>query len=324
MSDLQPVLKLNRSKVIQPRTQERTKFKLKLDSKTGKLKSIPIGTELEVMSYTDPRWSYGGSGRTGKTSKSQVSISRPIQNYRWWFRFLKLAIELEEHGYTFVERKKVPIKKKDKSGYEYKEVKEKVIVNRRRYVDWDLDSVLTQSFDKWWSTHQDLFIERPNHATEITTVDDVVFNDHTRYFSVDTRMGVNDSLTSIREMLSGVHSQRVQKRTAQWVITGTMRQETLFNCYNCLVMWLQGGDNESILKSGMFRLSRGSKVEWLEDTSRGDIRKDREGSQNYLWRPSAQNLNKMRDMLIPARRLILTVCDGYFSGHPRDKKYFGK
>ena len=321
MSDLQPVLKLNRSKVIQPRTQERTKFKLKLDSKTGKLNSIPIGTELEVMSYTDPRWSYGGSGRTGKTSKSQVSISRPIQNYRWWFRYLKLAIELEELGYTFVERKKVPIKKKDKSGYEYKEIKEKVTVNRRRYIDWDLDDVLNLSFDKWWSTHQDLFIERPNHATEITTVDDVVFDDHTRYFSVDTRMGVNDSLTSIREMLSGVHSQRVQKRTAQWIITGTMRQETLFNCYNCLVMWLQGGDNESILKSGMFRLSRGSKVEWLEDIGRGDVRKRRE---DYVSRPSAQNLNKMRDMLIPARRLILTVCDGYFSGHPRDKKYFGK
>ena len=212
MSDLQPVLKLNRSKVIQPRTTERKRFRI--DSRSGK--PIQIGTELEVTSYTDPRWSYGGSGRTGKTSKSQVSISRPIQNYRWWFRYLKLAIELEELGYTFVERKKVPIKKKDKSGYEYKEIKEKVTVNRRRYIDWDLDDVLNLSFDKWWSTHQDLFIERPNHATEITTVDDVVFDDHTRYFSVDTRMGVNDSLTSIREMLSGAHSQRVRKRTAQW------------------------------------------------------------------------------------------------------------
>ena len=319
MSDLQPVLKLSHSKVIQPRTKERTKFKLKLDSRTGQFNSIPIGTELEVTSYTDPRWSYGGSGRTGRTSKGQVQISRPIQNYRWWFRILKLSIELEKLGFTFTERKKVPIKKKGKSGYEYKEVKEKVIVNRRRYVGWDLDDVLTMSFDKWWSTHQDLFIERPNHASEVTTVDDVVFDDHTRYFKVDTRMGVNDSLTSIREILSGEHSQRVQKRTAQWVITGTMRQEKLFNCYNCLVMWLQGGDNESILKSGMFRSSRGSKVEWLEDIGRGDVRKKKE---DYVARPSAQNLNKMRDMLIPACRLILTVCDGYFSKHPRDKVYF--
>ena len=67
--------------------------------------------------------------------------------------------------------------------------------------------------------------------------------------------------------------------------------------------------------------ARGSKVEWLEDIGRGDVRKRRE---DYVARPSAQNLNKMRDLLNPARRLILTVCDGYFSKHPRDKRYFGK
>ena len=149
----------------------------------------------------------------------------------------------------------------------------------------------------------------------------MVIDPNLRYFKVDTRMGINDTVRSLREMLDGVHSKKVEKRTAKWSVTGNLRQEKLFNCYNCLVMWLQGGDNESILKSGMFRLSRGSKVEWLEDIGRGDIRKRRE---DYVSRPSAQNLNKMRDMLIPARRLILTVCDGYFSGHPRDKKYFGK
>ena len=98
-----------------------------------------------------------------------------------------------------------------------------------------------------------------------------------------------------------------------------MRQETIFNCYNALVMWLQGGDNESILKSGMFRASRGKKVEWLEDIGRGDVRKKKE---DYVARPSAQNLNRMRDLLIPGRRLVLTVSDGYFSKHPRNKVYF--
>ncbi len=39
-------------------------------------------------------------------------------------------------------------------------------------------------------------------------------------------------------------------------------------------------DDESILKSGLFRMSRGQKVESLEDTARGDIRKDRERGQN--------------------------------------------
>ena len=77
-----------------------------------------------------------------------------------------------------------------------------------------------------------------------------------------------------------------------------------------------------VLKSELFRMSRGQRVEWLEDTSRGDIRKDREGDQDYVWRPSAQNLNKTRDMLIPARRVVVTVSDGYFCKHPRDIVYF--
>jgi len=47
------------------------------------------------------------------------------------------------------------------------------------------------------------FIERPDQLSEATTVDDVVFYDQTRYFKVDIRMGVNDSLSSIREILSG-------------------------------------------------------------------------------------------------------------------------
>jgi|ETNmetMinimDraft_13_1059891.scaffolds.fasta_scaffold04178_11 hypothetical protein len=321
MGDIQPVLKLNYAKVIRPRTKERKKFQLKLDSRTGQYNSIPIGSELEVVNYVDPRWSYGGSGRTGRISKNQVAIPRAIQNYRWWFLWLRLCLELDEIGHTFVERKKVPVKKKGKTGYQYKEIKEKVIVDRNKYVGWDLDSVLTLPFDKWWSTHGDLFVETPQHASEISSVEDIVFDEHSRFFRVDSRMGVNQSLKSIREMLSSEHGKRIRKGTARWKVTGTMRQEKLFNSYNCLVMWLQGGDNESILKSGMFRNSRGSKVEWLEDIGRGDVRKRRE---DYVARPSAQNLNKMRDLLNPARRLILTVCDGYFSKHPRDKRYFGK
>ena len=314
MSDLQPSLVLKHTKVIKPRTTERKKFKI--DSRSGT--SIQIGTEVEVNLYNDLRWSYGGSGRSGR--KVEVPIPRAIQLYRWWFRYLQLALELESLGYVFAERLKVPVKKKGgRKGYRYKEVREKIQVNRSRYDGWDLDEVLTSSFDKWWSKHQDLFIERPTHATEITTPKEMIDEEYFRYFRVDTRMGVNDSIRSLRNLLPQSHSQRVKKRTAQWSVTGTMRQETIFNCYNALVMWLQGGDNESILKSGMFRASRGKKIEWLEDIGRGDVRKKKE---DYVARPSAQNLNRMRDLLIPGRRLVLTVSDGYFSKHPRNKVYF--
>jgi len=120
-----------------------------------------------------------------------------------------------------------------------------------------------------------------------------VIDPNLRYFKVDTRMGINDTVRSLREMLDGVHSKKVEKRTAKWSVTGNLRQEKLFNCYNCLVMWLQGGSNEAILKSKMFRSSRNSQVEWLVDRGRADARSQKLGD----WRPSAMNLNKMRDML---------------------------
>ena len=121
----------------------------------------------------------------------------------------------------------------------------------------------------------------------------MVIDPNLRYFKVDTRMGINDTVRSLREMLDGVHSKKVEKRTAKWSVTGNLRQEKLFNCYNCLVMWLQGGSNEAILKSKMFRSSRNSQVEWLVDRGRADARSEKLGD----WRPSAMNLNKMRDML---------------------------
>ena len=121
----------------------------------------------------------------------------------------------------------------------------------------------------------------------------MVIDPNLRYFKVDTRMGINDTVRSLREMLDGVHSKKVEKRTAKWSVTGNLRQEKLFNCYNCLVMWLQGGSNEAILKSKMFRSSRNSQVEWLVDRGRADARSQKLGD----WRPSAMNLNKMRDML---------------------------
>jgi len=289
-----------------------------MDTRSGK--NIQVGTEVEVNYFDDLRWSYGGSGREGR--KLKTPISRPIQLYRYWFRYLQLACQLEELDYTFIERVKTPTKKKGKKGYQYKEVKEKVVVNRARYEGWDLEELLVSNFDKWWSVHKHLFVETPTHVEEVLTPEDMVIESNLRYFKVDSRMSINDTVRSFRGLLEGSHAKKVKMRTAQWSVTGNLRQEKLFNCYNCLVMWLQGASNESILKSNMFRSSRGAKVEWLVDKSWGDNRRSDDQKDLGEWRPSAMNLNKMRDMLIPARRLVLTVADGYFAKHPKDKTYF--
>ena len=66
------------------------------------------------------------------------TIERNIQWYRMWFTFLKLALELEQ-------------KKTPSNGKLLK-------VNRAGYKQWDLDAILTTSFDAWWKQHRYLFV----------------------------------------------------------------------------------------------------------------------------------------------------------------------
>ena len=130
------------------------------------------------------------NANTGRT------LDKGIQLYRLWFRYLKLALELEEMKVSlvikneflergafrhdkrvqnvpeevkvrirrqFAERKlKEDLKGSEHTGGELEAVWrlkhiEKVKVKRSAYKGWDLDQVLTDSFDNWWKTHSYLF-----------------------------------------------------------------------------------------------------------------------------------------------------------------------
>ena len=170
----------------------------------------------------------------------------------------------------------------------------------------------TSNFDRWWQGHSGLFVEAPTHTTEIMKPADVVPNNHYRYFRIDTRMTTANSIRSIRQQLNS--SRRASKWTSKWVPTGEVRQEKLFNTYNALVMWLEGKTTKEILSSGLFRASRGHEITYLEPgvgkSGRATVAKE--------------NIDKMKDLLYPGRRLVLIAADGYFATHPRNKKYFGK
>ena len=193
-------------------------------------------------------------------------------------------------------------KAKDVSGTRTvdKPILEKVIVNRNKYVGWDLDEVLTSRFDDWWKTHKGMFIDEP--TIEIDKPDQVIQTNHFRYFRVDTRKSFTDTMNELKHHLSTDDKRRRSTVETQYKITGEMREEALFNRYNALIMNIEGMKSPDVLKSGLFRTSR----------------------QNVVRRSSnsQRNSQKMRDMLQPAKRLVLTVADGYFMKHPRDKQYF--
>ena len=325
MKEPQPKLKLKYSKVIKPR--QRNIFV----DEFGKLHEEPIRTESKE--YRE----YGGT----RSNIKGVITPRKIQLFRWWFRYLQTALELESLDFTFTEYRRIPATKK-KKGFD-KPYRHKVVVNRDRYIDWDLDEVLTSNFDKWWKGHSDLFVEAPTHTTEIMNPEDVVPNDYYRYFRVDTRMTTKSTIRSLREQLDS--SRRSSKWTSKWVPTGEVRQEKLLNSYNGLVMWLQGKSTKDILSSGLFRESRGQEIIYEVDKSGAGhnlkyhrkskfernkrtgeiIRKGFADEGKYFQeRGTKSNLDKMKDLLRPARRLVLIAAEGHFAKHPRNKKYFGE
>ena len=317
MKKIQPKLKLKHAKVIRPTT--RKVFTTKGDKKTGELIREEAGTEVrEYREYRETRSDIKG-----------VITPRKIQMYRWWFRYLQLALELEQLDFTFTEHRRVKGTKNTK-GYD-KAYNHKVVVNRNKYEGWDLDEVLNSTFDKWWKGHSHLFVETLTQTVELSPLDEIVAHDHYRYFRVDTRMTTGSIVRSLREQLG--KKRRATKWTSQWTPTGEYRQEKLFNCYNALVMWLQGKTTKEILSSGLFRKSRASanikgEITYVEDQgARGDTRSRSSKGQMFLsgrQTTAKDNMDKMKDLLGPGRRLVLIAADGYFAKHPRNKKYFGK
>ena len=75
-----------------------------------------------------------------------------VQDINVWFHYLKLILEMEQNGVEFTKKKIDNPKKLDRSV-----IGKDIIIDKRKYVDWDLDQVLKQPFSKWWKKHKSIF-----------------------------------------------------------------------------------------------------------------------------------------------------------------------
>ena len=75
-----------------------------------------------------------------------------VQDINVWFHYLKLILEMEQNGLEFTKKKIDNPKKLDRSV-----IGKDIIIDKRKYVDWDLDQVLKQPFSKWWKNHKTIF-----------------------------------------------------------------------------------------------------------------------------------------------------------------------
>ena len=206
---------------------------------------------MDKLRYNKPK-KYIGSEKdiTGlkpilKGRETGLFIDKPIQVYRCWFEYLKLCLELEDLGLSLEMIERVKFDKKKVVGfnqyltegstgitryrrYEEKTRKWKVKVNRKKYVGWELDKVLTQSFDNWWKPHRHLFENKK--TIEIKSPDKWVKKPHFRYIRVDTRKRLEDTRKEIDEILGDLKGEKkdeLKTSTSRFNVIGKPRVDTL-------------------------------------------------------------------------------------------------
>ena len=214
-----------------------------------------MSTNMKKLRYNKPKKMVGSrKGKqkdiTGlkpvlKGKETGLFIDRPIQVYRCWFEYLKLCLEMEDLGLSLEMMERVKFDKRKVVGfsryttegetgitrfrkYEEKSRIWKVKVKRYKYEGWDLDKVLTQSFDNWWNPHRHLFENKK--TIEIKSPEKWVRKPYYRYIRVDTRKRFGDSLSEFIEILSdskGEKKKVLKTSTSQFTVIGKPRVDTL-------------------------------------------------------------------------------------------------
>ena len=223
-----------------------------------------MSTNMKYLRYNKPKKLRGsitgkqkniiGLKPVLKGKESGLFIDRPIQVYRCWFEYLKLCLEMEDLGLSLEKMERVKFDKKKIVGfnqyltegstgitrfrrYEEKSRIWKVKVKRKKYDGWDLDKVLTQSFDNWWNPHSHLF--ETKKTIEIKSPDKWIKKPYYRYIRVDTRKRYEDTRSEIDDLMSdlrkGEKKKELKTSTSKFSVIGKPRVSTLVVNRNIMV-----------------------------------------------------------------------------------------
>ena len=242
-----------------------------------------------------------------RVSGTSEILDKPIQIYRQWYRFLQLAIELEEQQVKIiVEEKRVKLPKPRKDAYGHmrhsylKPTIRPIKINWKKYQKWGNPELIANTeFNAWWKLNRDMFFNASTTLVKKKTewTDDANFE----FIKFDNRKRVNDVLSEIRVLLS--KKQTKKESTSAFPIIGTPNIRTLQNRYNALVLKLstKRTDMDLLLDADYFRKTQ------YGMGSDDDV---------YSGLGGGSEGRIMRDIMMPAKITLLSVCDGYFVKNP--------
>ena len=268
-------------------------------------------------------------------------LQKRIASYRHWFKFLKLALELEQQNAVLLVKKK-----------EFK-----IKVNKSMYVGWHLDKVLKCDFDDWFfkQNHRQLFM---TDILRVLKTKDKVSNDDDKVtIEFDANRRLADVIKDLRRINKEQNIFRSQSdgMKSNFVINGRVIDATLQNRYNALVLKLEGKlTNEEILTSEHqyiratsksklgYKTQRESDPAFVPEYEEREEEEDEEELPIHLrllesaygeggtyepksdygirgkpnWAITIFELTTGSASTYGAKQILLSVCDGYFVKHP--------
>ena len=217
----------------------------------------------------------------------KISEKREIElgKLRWWWRQLKLCLELEQQSIQLLDQR--------------------IRVDRAFYRRWDLDSLLTSQFDNWFRDHQHLFFEEPVSVLtkgELGRLErgfsrnlDTEFI----YLKVPKHLRTVSAIEQIKDHLKN----RMRRTSSLFAPTGKTLPLIRYHIqYNCLVMSINGSDREKIMNWCNYHYQGASGA--IQD------KKDRSGRQIDKVFSYKQSVSRA---LTKARKGLLLVSKGIFS-----------
>ena len=176
------------------------------------------------------------------------TTEKPERVYYLWFMFLKLLLEMEKNGMEFT---KGNSPKGLKIGKDIK-------IDKKFYKDWDLESVRSIPFWKWWKKHESLF-ENPktvdvNNLKEWKTKSEP----HFRYLRIDTRKRYSNIMKDVRNSLDDLKENKgvLSEKVSKYHINGSPQYDNDILRYNIMVRTLNDEDLIDIFQEERKRLKK--------------------------------------------------------------------
>jgi hypothetical protein len=180
--------------------------------------------------------------------KRKGTTEKPERVYYLWFMFLKLLLEMEKNGMEFTKGNSL---KGLKIGKDIK-------IDKEFYKEWDLESVRSDPFWKWWKKHESLF-ENPkivdvNNLKEWNKKSE----SHFRYLRIDTRKGYSKIMKDVRNSLDDLKKNKgvLSEKISKYHIYGSPQYDNDILRYNIMVRTLNDEDLIDIFQEERKRLKK--------------------------------------------------------------------